>query len=113
MLVAKKNDEKLVVVKGAVPSSLKLQFKVLCTQKELKMSSVLEDLLKKWIQADAPIPKSNTDLSNQDFEEVKGYVPKSLKIQFKVLCTQKRVNMSSVLYSLVNEWVFSESLPNK
>lgn len=111
--MANKKNEKLVIVKGAVPSSLKYQFKVLCAQKEMKMSSILEDLLKKWIQADAPIPKSNTDLSSHDSEELKGYVPKSLKLQFKVLCTQKRVNMSSVLYALVNEWVISESLGDK
>ena len=109
----KRQEEEFVVVKGSVPSSLKLQFKVLCTQKEMKMSSVLENLLKKWIQADAPIPKSTTDVSHEDFEELKGYVPKSLKLQFKVRCTQKRVNMRSVLYALVNEWVLSESLANK
>lgn len=77
------------------------------------MSSVLEGLIKEWIQADAPIPKFTTDFPDQDFEEIKGYVPRSLKLQFKVLCTQKRVNMKSVLYNLINEWVLSESLGNK
>lgn len=103
--MAKKDDRKNVVVKGAVPSSLKLQFKVLCTQQELNMSSVLEDLIKKWIQADAPIPESTSDSSDQDFEEVKGYIQKSLKLQFKVICVQKRVKMRFVLYNLINEWV--------
>lgn len=101
----KRDGEESVVVKGAVPRVLKLQFKVLCTQKELEMSAVLEDLIEKWIQADAPVPESPTDLSNEDSEDVKGYIPKSLKLQFKVLCTQKRVKMRSVLYNLINEWV--------
>ena len=107
MLVPKRDKEEFVVIKGTVPSSLKLQFKVLCTQKELKMSSVLEDLIEKWMQADASVPKSTADFSDQDFEEVKGYVPKSLKLQFKVLCTQKRVKMRFILYNLINEWVHS------
>lgn len=98
------NGEEYVVVKGAVPKSLKLQFKVLCVQQELEMSEVLEDLIGKWIQEDAPIHESPGDLS-EDSEDVKGYVPKSLKLHFKTLCTLKRVKMRSVLYQLINEWV--------
>lgn len=104
-LVVKRDVEEYVVVKGAIPRSLKLQFKVLCTQKELEMSEVLEDLIEKWIKTDAPVPESPVDLSNEDSEDVKGYIPKSLKLQFKVLCTQKRVKMRSVLYNLIHEWV--------
>lgn len=99
------NGEEYVVVKGAVPKSLKLQFKVLCVQQELEMSAVLEGLLEKWIQEDAPIHESIGDLSDEDSEDVKGYVPKSLKLHFKTLCTLKRVKMRSVLYQLINEWV--------
>ena len=98
-------DEESVIVKGAVPKSLKLQFKVLCVQKELDMSAVLEDLINKWIQAGAPVHESTVDLSNEDSEDVKGYIPKSLKLHFKTLCTQKRVKMRSVLYELINDWV--------
>lgn len=94
-----------MVVKGAVPRALKLQFKVLCVHKELEMSEVIEDLIEKWIQADAPVPESRADVSDEDYEDVKGYIPKSLKLQFKVLCTQKRVKMRYVLYQLINEWV--------
>ena len=94
-----------MVVKGAVPKSLKLQFKVLCVQQELEMSAVLEDLIEKWIQEDAPIHESPTDVSGEDSEDVKGYVPKSLKLHFKTLCTLKRVKMRSVLYQLIHEWV--------
>ncbi len=104
-VVAKRDGEESVVVKGSVPRSLKLQFKVLCIQKELEISAVLEDLIGKWIQADAPVPESPADLSDEDSEVVKGYVPKSLKLQFKVLCTQNRVKMGTVLYNLINEWV--------
>jgi hypothetical protein len=103
--VAKKHSEDTVVVKGAIPKTLKLQFKVLCVQKELEMSEVLEDLIGQWIQADAPITESSVDLSNQDLEDVKAYVPKSLKLQFKMLCTQKRVTIRSVVYMLIKQWV--------
>lgn len=104
-IVVRRDGEEYVVVKGTVPRSLKLQFKILCVEKGLEMSSVLEDLIEKWIQADAPVPKSPTDLFDEDSEVVKGYVPKFLKFQFKVLCIQKRVKISSVLHNLINGWV--------
>ncbi|MCX7594814.1 MAG: hypothetical protein N2235_13840 [Fischerella sp.] len=71
------------------------------------MSSVLENLIGKWIQAGGPVPEYLVDLSssNQENEDVKGYIPESLKLQFKVLCAQKGVTMCSVLYHLVTEWV--------
>ncbi len=100
-----KDNDKSVVVKGSIPKTLKFHFKVLCVQKELQMSEVLEDLIKQWIQANGPIPESLSDLSNEDSEDVKGYIPKSLKLQFKVLCTQKGVKIRFVLYALINEWV--------
>ncbi|MUG96065.1 hypothetical protein F7734_28465 [Scytonema sp. UIC 10036] len=101
----KKNSEETVVVKGAIPKTLKLQFKVLCVQKELEMSEVLEDLIGRWIQADAPVAKSFIDLFNQDSEDVKAYVPKSLKLQFKLLCAQKQVTIRYILYALIKQWV--------
>lgn len=103
--MVKRDDEEYVIVKGAVPKSLKLQFKVLCVQKDLEMSAVLEDLIGKWIQADAPIPEFLDDLSEEDSEDVKGYIPKSLKLHFKTICTLKRVKMRSVLHQLISEWV--------
>jgi hypothetical protein len=103
--VGKKDNEETVVVKGAIPKTLKLQFKVLCVQKELQMSEVLEDLIGQWIQADAPITESSVHLSNQDSEDVKAYVRKSLKLQFKMLCTQKRVTIRSILYMLIKQWI--------
>ncbi|MEI2580224.1 hypothetical protein [Scytonema sp. PRP1] len=103
--MAKKDSEETVVVKGAIPKTLKLRFKVVCVQKELEMSEVLEDLIRQWIQADAPITESSMDMSNQDPEDVKAYVPKSLKLQFKMLCTQKRVTIRSVLYMLIKQWI--------
>lgn len=94
-----------VVVKGAVPKSLKLQFKILCVQNELEMSTVLKDLIEKWIQTDAPVRESLADLSSEDCEDVKGYIPKPLKVRFKAICTMKRVKMRSVLCEIIHEWV--------
>lgn len=105
VFVSNIDSEEYVVVKGAVPKSLKLQFKVICVQKDLEMSAVLEDLIEQWIEADAPVPEFTPDLSEEDSEDVKGYIPKALKLQFKTLCTQKRVKMRSVLYQLIHEWV--------
>ncbi|ARV62776.1 hypothetical protein BZZ01_00265 [Nostocales cyanobacterium HT-58-2] len=106
--MAKRNGEEYVVVKGAIPRTLKTRFKVLCIENDLEMSAVLEDLIKKWIQANAPVSDFLINLSNQDCEDVKGYIPKSLKLQFKSLCAQKRVKIRCVLYELINQWVHTD-----
>ncbi|GAB1542259.1 hypothetical protein NUACC21_49330 [Scytonema sp. NUACC21] len=103
--MAKKDNEGTVIIKGAIPKTLKLDFKVLCVQQELDMSEVLKDLIAQWIRANEPVTESSIYLSNQDSEDVKAYVPKSLKLQFKLLCTQKQVTIRSVLYKLIKQWV--------
>jgi len=105
MPVSENQDEESVVIKGVIPSRLKLQFKVLCVQRDLKMSTVLENLIRQWLDADAPNVKLITNGSDEDSEEIKGYIPKSLKHQFKVLCVQKRAGMGPLLHSLIQEWV--------
>jgi hypothetical protein len=105
ILVAEIYSEQPVIIKGNIPNTLKLQFKVLCTQRELNMSLVLERLIRQWIQADIPNPELTTYLSDDTFKEIKGYIPKTLKSQFKILCIQKQVGMSAVLHYLIQEWV--------
>lgn len=73
------------------------------------MSDVIEKLIKKWTQANASVSNSITKLSEEVYEEVKGYIPESLKTQFKVFCMQRRVTMSSALYILIYEWVKAET----
>ena len=99
------NNEEILVIKGAIPKKLKLQFKVLCVQKELQMSVMLEDLIRQWIQAGAPISKFPDDFLNEESEDVKTYVPKSLKLSFKIICTHKRLKIRFVLYALIQKWV--------
>ncbi len=101
MTVAKNEITEFEVVKGTIPKSLKIQFKVFCVQKNLEMSEVLEALIKQWIQTDAPVAQLSHNLAPEELEELKGYVPKTLKYQFKSLCKQKRVTMRSVLYALI------------
>ncbi|GAX38318.1 hypothetical protein [Nodularia sp. NIES-3585] len=101
----RKDNEQIVIVKGAIPKTLKLQFKVICVKQELNMSEVLEQLIRQWIQLNAPIHKLPVDLANEEYEDVKGYIPKALKIQFKYTCTQKCVMIRSILYLLVKQWV--------
>ena len=103
------NNEKYVVIKAATPSSLKLQFKVLCTRKELTMSRVVEDLIKKWIQANTPTFDFHNECSKQENEDLKVYIPENLKTQFKVLCIQNKVTMRSTLCNLTHQWVETET----
>ncbi|WGV26213.1 hypothetical protein [Halotia branconii] len=101
MTVAKNEIREFEVVKGTIPKSLKIKFKVFCVQKNLEMSEVLETLIRQWIQTDAPVSQLSDNLAQEELEELKGYVPKTLKSQFKSLCKQKRVTMRSVLYALI------------
>lgn len=73
------------------------------------MSEVLKELIERWIQADAPVSNFDTELIEEDYEDVKGSIPESLKTQFKVFCTQKRVTMRFALYNLINQWVEKEA----
>ena len=98
-----------MVVKAVMPSSLKLQFKVLCTRKELTMSKVVEDLIKKWIQVNTPTFDFPNDCSEQKNEDLKVYIPENLKMQFKVSCIQNKVTMRSTLCNLIHQWVETET----
>ena len=98
--------EKRTVIKIALPKNLKFKFKLLCTQKELTMSYVLEELITKWIQADCCIEGFILEPSREEeLEELKGYISESLKIDFKILCVQKGITMRFALYNLINCWL--------
>ncbi|MFN6571672.1 hypothetical protein A6770_18925 [Nostoc minutum NIES-26] len=109
MTVANNEITEFTVVKGTIPKSLKIQFKVFCVKKNLEMSEVLETLIKQWIQTGATIPQLSSHLVQDELEEIKGYIPKNLKYQFKVLCKQKQVTMRSVLYALITKLMEKDS----
>ena len=97
--------ERAVVVKAFVPQSLKIRFKICCIQHELKMSKVLEELIRQWLQSKVLDLDLINHPSDEAVEEVKGYVPRELKQQFKVLCAQHQFQMSYVLHALIQEWL--------
>ncbi|MCP6760366.1 MAG: hypothetical protein NHB32_16860 [Fischerella sp. CENA71] len=99
--------EEYAVIKGAIPKDIKYRFKVVCIQKELEMSTVLEELIQEWVQKKSPIVESYVNFAKDELEDVKGYISKSLKLQFKIICAQKKVKMRSVLYYLINQWLQS------
>ena len=94
-------------VKTTVSSSFKVQFKLLCVQKELTISYMLEKIVRDFIQSHQDLPKNLENLkpSLHNLKIVKGYIPKSLKFQFKVFCTQKQIPMNLVLSHLIETWV--------
>lgn len=105
-----KNDRKkedYTVIKGAIPRDIKYRFKVVCIQRELEMSTVLEELIQEWVQKESPILESSVDFAIDDLEDVKGYISKPLKLHFKILCAQKKVKMRFILYYLINQWLQS------
>ncbi len=104
----KENQEAYAVIKASIPKALKFRFKALCAQYGLKMSEILEVLISEWVQADGPTSSFMTNIldENRDkIRDIKGYIPSSLKTQFKVLCAQKEVMQRFILYNLIREWV--------
>lgn len=73
------------------------------------MSAVLEKLIRQWIQSELTSLEFTSSLSHEKVEEVKGYIPKSLKLQFKILCVEKQVGMGFVLHSLIQDWVHADN----
>lgn len=103
--MAKNGIKEFAIVKGTIPKPLKIQFKVFCVQKNVEMSEVLEALIKQWLQTGTPVPQLRSNLVEEELEEIKGYIPESLKVQFKVFCKQKQVTMRFVLHALITKWV--------
>lgn len=73
------------------------------------MSKVVEELIKKWIQADTPTFDFPNECSEQKNEDLKVYIPENLKTQFKVSCIQNKVTMRSTLCNLIYQWVETET----
>lgn len=98
-------SKKRVVIKVQLPKNLKLLFKVICTQKNLTMSDVLEELIEKWIQADVSTNNFISEPTCEEDEALKGYIAESLKTSFKISCIQKGMTMRHVLYNLIHSWI--------
>lgn len=109
MTVANNEITEFTVVKGTIPKSLKIQFKIFCVKKNVEMSEVLEALIRQWIQKGAIVPHLSNHLDGEELEEIKGYIPKNLKYQFKVICKQKQLTMRSVLYALITKLIEQDS----
>lgn len=101
MIVAQDEIKEALAVKGYIPKSLKMQFKIFCVKNNLEMSEVLETLIMQWIQSGSPILQAPRKLVNEELAEIKGYIPKPLKEEFKTLCKQNRRTMGSILYALI------------
>ena len=99
-----KEGKEKSVIKTLISNSLKVQFKLFCVQNEITMSEMLERLIRNLIEADQDLLENLTP-PLQNHKVVKGYIPSSLKLQFKVFCTQKQLPMNLVLSYLIETWV--------
>ncbi len=109
MTEAKSRVKEFAIVKGTIPKSLKIQFKVFCVKKNVEMSEVIEALIKQWLQKGATVSQLNNNLLQEELEEIKGYVSKNVKCQFKLICKQKQVTMRSVLHTLITMFIEMDS----
>ncbi|MHC5820640.1 MAG: hypothetical protein ACYT04_33430 [Nostoc sp.] len=104
----KEEQDAYRVIKGSMPKALKFRFKGLCGQYGLTMSEVLQVLISEWVKANGPTSSFMTnalDENRDNITHIKAYIPSSLKIQFKVLCAQREVMQSFILYNLILSWV--------
>lgn len=88
------------VVKTAIPDYLKVEFKIICIQNELTISSMLEQLIEKIIEEDQDF-SSDLNLEMSKSQIIKAYIPRDLKRKFKVFCVQKQIPMNLVLQYLI------------
>lgn len=94
------------IIKTSISYSLKTKFKILCIQDGMTISSMMECLIKDFIETDQDIDiPEELSLTLQDTVVVKGYVPDSLKSQFKALCNRRKIPMNLVLYYMIKTWV--------
>ncbi len=75
------------------------------------MSTVLENLIQQWLDADAPNLKLIAKGADEDSEEIKD-IFRGPQASFKLLCVQKRAEMGLVLHSLIQEWVQASGAVN-
>ncbi|NBD31430.1 MAG: hypothetical protein GVY17_00255 [Cyanobacteria bacterium] len=103
----KQDEQSRVVVKATIPIALKTQFKVLCVERHLKMSQVIEGAIQEWIETPDVIALSIPCCvkKDDDSEEIKSYLSPTLKTQFKALCAKKRVKMQQVTLTLIHHWI--------
>ncbi|WP_245602823.1 hypothetical protein [Gloeothece verrucosa] len=80
------------------------------------MSDVIESLIREWILNNGPTNEFEylEDVLNETYEDIKGYLPSSLKLEFKVLCTQKKLKIRFVITNLIQKWIkISEGSENQ
>ncbi len=88
------------VIKTNISSSLKTQFKLLCIQNGITISSKLERSIQDLIKTEIEIPEE-LRLSVDDSVVIKGYIPESLKRQFHAFCVERGMSMTWVLRYLI------------
>ena len=72
------------------------------------MSHILEELISQWIQDGFSINDFNFEPISTECEDIKGYIPESLKTSFKISCIEKGVTMRFALYNLICLWIKRE-----
>lgn len=102
------NLEKTIVIKVKIPQKSKLKFKIICTEKRVTMSYVLETLISQWIEDNFSINNFILEPATEECEDLKGYISESLKTSFKITCIEKGITMRFALYNLICLWIQKE-----
>ncbi|MEO1670852.1 MAG: hypothetical protein AAFR77_08725 [Cyanobacteria bacterium J06631_2] len=69
---------------------------------------MLEELIEDLLETDRYIPRDR-EFEAENMQVVKAYLPKDLKLRFRIFCTQRQIPMNYVLRYLIKTKVENDS----
>ena len=100
-------DSDKSIIKTSIDNSSKVEFKILCVQNELTISHMLEELVEDLLNTERHIPQ-NIKFKSENMQVIKAYIPKELKLRFKLFCIQKQISMNYTLRFLIQDLIESQ-----
>ncbi|MEL7075035.1 MAG: hypothetical protein AAGM46_03775 [Cyanobacteria bacterium J06582_2] len=96
------------VIKTSIANPIKVEFKIICVKNELTISNMIENLIETLLSTDRYIPR-DLEYEDNNMQVVKAYLPKELKLRFRIFCTQRQIPMNYVLRYLIETRVQGDS----
>ena len=96
------------VIKTSIANPIKVEFKIICVKSELTISNMLEELIETLLETERCIPR-DLEFEAENMQVVKAYLPKELKVRFRIFCTKREIPMNYVLRYLIKTTVDSDN----
>ena len=100
-----KKLEKLVAIRGDVPESLRVRFKMACAERKVTINDTLAALVEAWIYS-GDIGARGSSRNNASVWDATNFlnIPELLRAQFVEFCLKRDVTISDVLAMLIKKW---------